>query len=450
MKLARDFVQRLENLRNALENEINREYAKTAEREHAPAIVESQTPEIAIIKTNMQINPGELIGDWIYGEKPKPLGFVVKELRRKFGERIYVLNKSSIGSVDLEEEFEIYKVGFAYLLEKRLEVLNRAEDILSRFEFAEPTDERLNLDYRSSLDEHERRAVDSACSLEKGEILMVMGPPGTGKTEFISVASRILGKHEKVFVTAHTHQSVDNALERLPKDVDYALRIGPLTRISENVVRFSPEHKYVETVPLNLGYDELAEAYTEAFRKVRRERNDILYRDHFLVGSTAARSITNPLRNLRFSTTFIDESHNLCISTALLVLDKVEKAVVTGDIWQIPPVYSTINVIRERTKYGTFNFLYELMKNEMHDRIHNISPESLSDEDFGKETEAYYNTTEQSLHSGSNQTTASEIDPTANNEKLTQEASSILNKSSEIFAKTGDLGSKISSIQVVM
>jgi len=67
--------------------------------------------------------------------------------------------------------------------------------------------------------------VEASLSLEKGEVLIVMGPLGTGKTQFITEAARLLGRRERVFVKLQVHQAIDNMFERLPP-IDYALRIG--------------------------------------------------------------------------------------------------------------------------------------------------------------------------------------------------------------------------------
>ncbi|RLI75722.1 hypothetical protein DRP04_13250 [Archaeoglobales archaeon] len=361
MKVNKEICERFEKLRNILKDEVER-IERTAKKDRAPAYVESQTSDVAIIKTDMPFSPGDLVGIWESEDYVKPIGFIVKKIEGKFGEIAYVLNTHSIGGYTIPERFYICKADYLYLLRRRIDVLGRAEEILSKFEFVEPK-EYWNFEHSQELDEYEKRAAGSSLSLNDGELLLVMGPPGTGKTQFISVASMILGEKKKVFVTSHSHQAVDNVFERLP-DIDYALRIGPITKVSEKVKRFSPEHRYLEGIPENLSYDELAEIYSEAFKNIRRVQDNILYRDNFLVGATAAKSITNPLRGKRFDTVFVDEAHNLCISTALLVLERARKAVVTGDIWQVPPVYTYVSPV-ERPKYGTFNILYELLKNEM-------------------------------------------------------------------------------------
>jgi hypothetical protein len=56
--------------------------------------------------------------------------------------------------------------------------------------------------------------------------LLVLGPPGTGKTRTITeIAGACVARGERVLVTSHTNRAVDNVLERLPEGLE-AVRIG--------------------------------------------------------------------------------------------------------------------------------------------------------------------------------------------------------------------------------
>ncbi|MBJ8347612.1 serine/threonine-protein kinase [Antrihabitans sp. YC2-6] len=69
---------------------------------------------------------------------------------------------------------------------------------------------------RSDLDESKRNAV--AAALGTSDFLVIEGPPGTGKTSFITelVAQTIIENPEaKILIVSQTHVAVDNALERL-------------------------------------------------------------------------------------------------------------------------------------------------------------------------------------------------------------------------------------------
>jgi hypothetical protein len=67
------------------------------------------------------------------------------------------------------------------------------------------------------------------------DILMVLGPPGTGKTRTITEIARSCGdKKQRVLVTSGTHKAVDNVLERMPPDL-IVIRVGHESNVSEKM-----------------------------------------------------------------------------------------------------------------------------------------------------------------------------------------------------------------------
>ena len=79
------------------------------------------------------------------------------------------------------------------------------------------------------LDEDQLSAFCKALAVE--DLLLVLGPPGTGKTRMISQVARaaaIGGRSrapQRVLVTSHTNRAVDNVLARLPADLT-VVRVG--------------------------------------------------------------------------------------------------------------------------------------------------------------------------------------------------------------------------------
>jgi hypothetical protein len=67
------------------------------------------------------------------------------------------------------------------------------------------------------------------------DVLMVLGPPGTGKTRTITEIARYCGaRHQRVLMTAGTHKAVDNVLERMPSDL-IVIRVGHESMVSEKM-----------------------------------------------------------------------------------------------------------------------------------------------------------------------------------------------------------------------
>src|SRR5579883_292269 len=67
------------------------------------------------------------------------------------------------------------------------------------------------------------------------DILMVLGPPGTGKTRTITEIARHCGfRRQRVLITSGTHKAVDNVLERMPPDL-IVIRVGHESNVSEKI-----------------------------------------------------------------------------------------------------------------------------------------------------------------------------------------------------------------------
>ncbi|MEE6258064.1 AAA domain-containing protein [Plantactinospora sonchi] len=77
---------------------------------------------------------------------------------------------------------------------------------------------------RESLDPGQLAAFRRALTVP--DQLLVLGPPGTGKTRTITeIAAACVARGQRVLVTSHTNRAVDNVLERLPAEVR-AVRLG--------------------------------------------------------------------------------------------------------------------------------------------------------------------------------------------------------------------------------
>jgi hypothetical protein len=107
--------------------------------------------------------------------------------------------------------------------------------------------EKLNI----QLDESQRKAVKRILGLRDGEILLIVGPPGTGKTRVIAKAALELAKRGyRVLIASHTNRAVDNVMELLP--IDITLRVGRPEKVHANVRPYMLSYKARQRLGIEL------------------------------------------------------------------------------------------------------------------------------------------------------------------------------------------------------
>jgi hypothetical protein len=90
-----------------------------------------------------------------------------------------------------------------------------------------------------SLDRTQVTAFQRALSIP--DQLLILGPPGTGKTRTITeIAAVCAARRQRVLVTSHTNRAVDNVLERLPGHV-MSVRVGNEDSMTRQARRFMVE-----------------------------------------------------------------------------------------------------------------------------------------------------------------------------------------------------------------
>ena len=225
------------------------------------------------------------------------------------------------------------------------------------------------------LDDSQLRAVSAALGLEEGELLLIVGPPGTGKTRVIAkIAYELALRGEKVLVTSHTNRAVDNAIELLP--LNTTLRVGRPEKVLGNIRPYLLSYKYrtklgeelrnldkeigkyvtaLRGISKGLKYRDATakqmlrdrmDAWKARLSKLLERRAELIRRassevikEVRIIGSTLIKSQLQPLRDVAFDTVVVDEASQASISLALLAMVKARKWVVVGDHNQLPPVF---------------------------------------------------------------------------------------------------------------
>jgi len=152
------------------------------------------------------------------------------------------------------------------------------KDLLIDPQKAKPPSELGKVDFIQELDESKQEAVIKALATDS--FLVVHGPPGTGKTKFITelvVQTIRHTPHARILVTSQTHVALDNALEnirRLNPELKL-VRIGHRhdERISQDVADLLLENRvdnWLDTVKAR------SEKFLEDYAKMLKvDRNDL-------------------------------------------------------------------------------------------------------------------------------------------------------------------------------
>ncbi len=339
------------NLKELLERIEEKVTRNLLQKEVFSAEVLARKGETAVIFSSGPIQPGSSVA-WV-DDTITPFGFVLDTRKVKNGFLLAV------------KEFERFDG----------DRIAEAENLLSialRREAVEKIDEILDFRYWSGikkvnapefLDKWQKDCYSAACSLEDGEILLVIGPPGTGKTTFIAESAKFLSKEEMVWVTSNTNVAVDNVLEKLEK----AIRIGHPSKILGNAKKHSIEASVLSQLSFS-SYEEFAKKIANAYREIAKLQEEILKNGKIVVGATILKGAMSVLNRFEFDTVFLDEASNTCISTALIALEKAKKAVIVGDPYQLPPVYEI--TVPNSQVFSAFNYLYNLYHDALWLRKH--------------------------------------------------------------------------------
>ncbi len=234
-----------------------------------------------------------------------------------------------------------------------------------------------------NLDESQKRAVEAALSLGDGELLVIVGPPGTGKTRVIAcIARKLAERGERVLIASHTNRAVDNAVMLLP--VEYTLRVGAPEKVLDKVKPYllcsysrgeygralmeldSKLHKQLELhrslyrdLVKALGRnEEEAKRIMKAINDLKKEIRELvrLRRELIksiiekelararIIGATLVKTQLPPLVNtpIMFDTVIIDEASQASITLALLAMVRGRKWIIVGDHKQLLPIFKSL------------------------------------------------------------------------------------------------------------
>ncbi len=222
------------------------------------------------------------------------------------------------------------------------------------------------------LDDSQRQVLTEILGLDEGDLSLVVGPPGSGKTEVIAkAASELASAGERVLVTSHTNIAVDNVIEKLAaQDRHQVVRAGRPEKLSKNSQELMlskaisdsddetvtalldkveqleskiselKEKNSVSDKDVHSSQAELAEA-RRLMRKLQDRAEAESTRNIDITGATIVRSQLGGLASVNFDTVIIDEASQITVPMGLLGMVNAAKWVIVGDHNQLRPVLKT-------------------------------------------------------------------------------------------------------------
>lgn len=170
--------------------------------------------------------------------------------------------------------------------------------------------------HSAHLNVNQQQAMSKVLSAQ--DYALILGMPGTGKMTVIAAVIRTLVALGKtVLLTSYTHSAVDTILAKL-LDADFGiLRLGNIDKIHPDVHKFTLAHRKTPTTIEQLQQQLMAPP----------------------VVATTCLSVDHALFSRRkFDYCIVDEASQITLPTCLGPLRFVDKFVLVGDHFQLPPL----------------------------------------------------------------------------------------------------------------
>ena len=214
------------------------------------------------------------------------------------------------------------------------------------------------------LNPTQEKAVDDVLCAK--DVMVVHGPPGTGKTTtLVEAINETLRRESQVLVCAQSNMAVDWISEQLTDRGINVLRIGNPTRVNDKMLSFTYERRF-EAHP---DYPQLW-SIRKALRELRQEhkRNNQyhqkrdrlqsratelelriqneLFGEARVIASTLAGSANRLLDGQKYGTLFIDEAAQALEAACWIPIRKASRVVFAGDQCQLPPTVKSLAALK--------------------------------------------------------------------------------------------------------
>lgn len=229
----------------------------------------------------------------------------------------------------------------------------------------------------SKLNKVQQLAVNKIIAAQ--ELVIVHGPPGTGKTTTLveAVKSLIEFGEKKILIVAPSNTAVDLLSTKLAMQGLNVLRIGNPARVSEELLSLTldqktvdhPDRKQLKELKRRASeFKNMAHKYKRSFGKSEREQRNALLNESRklmkdagkieeyitenvvdkaqIITATLVGSNHYTIRDLKFNTVIIDEAGQALEPACWIPLLKAKKVVFAGDHCQLPPTIKSSAAVK--------------------------------------------------------------------------------------------------------
>ena len=199
------------------------------------------------------------------------------------------------------------------------------------------------------------------------DMMVIHGPPGTGKTTtLVEAINEVLMRESQVLVCAQSNMAVDWISEKLVDRGINVLRIGNPTRVNDKMLSFTYERRfeshpdYPQLWAIRKTIRELkgqrkgrGEAFHQKLDRLKSRATEIeiringeLFSEARVIASTLVGAANRILEGQTFRTLFIDEAAQALEAACWIPIRRVSRVIFAGDHCQLPPTIKSIEALK--------------------------------------------------------------------------------------------------------